>query len=108
VKFIVSSSGFWERVPGMSDLNPNIAIGQGMAIYPDLRRIRRKLHCFPETGFELERTVALIGSWLESIGVPFQTGIGRSGIVALIQGDRPGPVVGLRADMDALPILVDA
>jgi amidohydrolase len=89
----------------MTNVNQQpINMEQATAIFPDLCRIRRKIHSFPETGFDLEKTGTLIRSWLDSIGIPYQSGVGRSGIVGMIRGNRPGPVVALRADMDALPI----
>jgi amidohydrolase len=74
------------------------------AIQRELVVIRRKLHQQPELGFELEQTTKLVMSVLKSLSIPFESGIGGSGIVALIEGKHPGEVVGLRADMDALPI----
>lgn len=67
---------------------------------------RRHLHMIPETGFEVHDTAAFIESRLKEIGCDaIHTGIARTGMVALIHGSRgPGPVIGLRADMDALPI----
>jgi amidohydrolase len=74
------------------------------ALQPQLVKWRRYLHQRPELGFREQITAAFIAQKLEEWGVEHQTGIAETGIVAVIQGDKPGPVLGIRADMDALPI----
>ncbi len=72
---------------------------------PDMRGWRRHLHTIPELDFDLFETAGFVEERLAAIGVDaIHTGIARTGIVALIHGRAPGPTVGLRADMDALPI----
>src|SRR6185437_1089354 len=72
----------------------------------DFTRIRRDLHAHPELGFEEHRTARLVCDQLTALGIEHHSGIGKTGIVAVIQGrsDRRGRRVGLRADMDALPL----
>ncbi|WP_370303322.1 M20 aminoacylase family protein [Pseudooceanicola sp.] len=68
---------------------------------------RRHLHTIPELQFDLPQTTAFVEDRLREMGITdITTGIGRSGIVAVIEGktNRSGKVIGLRADMDALPI----
>ncbi|MEA5510005.1 M20 family metallopeptidase [Crocosphaera sp. UHCC 0190] len=65
---------------------------------------RRHLHQRPELGFQEEITAAFIAQKLEAMGIPHQTGIAKTGIIAIIKSPHPGPVLALRADMDALPI----
>jgi len=73
---------------------------------PRMTEWRRHLHAHPELGFDCHETAAFVAARLREIGVDeIHEGIARSGIVAIIEGQGPGPVVGLRADMDALPIL---
>lgn len=74
------------------------------AVEPRLIEIRRDIHAHPETGFDTERTAALVARELEALGLQVQTGVGRTGVVADIVGGAPGPCLILRADMDALPI----
>ncbi|MCR8723697.1 M20 aminoacylase family protein [Frigidibacter sp. ROC022] len=75
------------------------------ALGPEMAEWRRYLHRIPEIGFDLDRTAAYVAARLAEIGVDsLHTGIARSGIVAIIEGQAPGPTIGLRADMDALPI----
>jgi hippurate hydrolase len=72
---------------------------------PELRAWRRHLHTIPELDFDLFDTAAFVAARLREIGVDeIHKGIAKTGIVALIRGREAGPTVGLRADMDALPI----
>ena len=71
---------------------------------PEFVRIRRDLHSHPEIGFQEERTSALVAELLRKWGMEVTRGIGRTGVVGVLRGSRPGPTTGLRADMDALPI----
>ncbi|HXA25337.1 MAG TPA: M20 family metallopeptidase [Acetobacteraceae bacterium] len=73
-------------------------------IEPGLIEIRRDIHAYPELGFEEVRTAGVVARELTRLGIRHQTGVGRTGVVGLIQGGRPGPVLAIRADMDALPI----
>lgn len=65
---------------------------------------RRDLHAHPELGFAVHRTAVIVADHLRSLGCEVRTGVGKSGVVALLHGGRPGRTVMLRADMDALPI----
>ncbi len=65
---------------------------------------RRDFHRHPELGFQEFRTSGIVAKHLASLGMEVQTGIGKTGVVGLLEGSRPGPVVMLRFDMDALPI----
>ena len=69
-----------------------------------LIEIRRDIHANPELGFEEIRTAGVVARELSRLGIAHQTGIGKTGVVGLIEGGRPGPVLAIRADMDALPI----
>jgi amidohydrolase len=65
---------------------------------------RRDLHQHPELAFRETRTADLVASQLGALGIEVRTGVGRTGVVGLLHGGRPGPTVMLRADMDGLPI----
>ena len=67
-------------------------------------RLRRAIHRRPELAFHEHETAALIAETLRDIGIEPQTGIAETGVVAHVEGARPGPTVALRADIDALPI----
>ncbi|GAA2569765.1 amidohydrolase [Microbacterium binotii] len=69
----------------------------------DLEALYTDLHRHPELSFQETRTAGVIARTLETLGIPFTEGVGRTGVVAtLVNGD--GPVVWLRADMDGLPV----
>jgi amidohydrolase len=65
---------------------------------------RRQLHQRPELGFKEQLTAELIAQKLTQWGINHQTGIAKTGIVATLEGQQPGKVLAIRADMDALPI----
>jgi len=65
---------------------------------------RRRLHQRPELGFKEHLTGEFIAEKLQEWGIEHQTGVAKTGIVAVIDSGKPGPVFGLRADIDALPI----
>ncbi|MEE4117406.1 MAG: amidohydrolase [Paracoccaceae bacterium] len=81
------------------------AVNRIAAFADDMTAWRRHLHAHPELGFECHGTAAFVAERLREFGVDaIHERIATSGVVALIEGARPGPTVGLRADMDALPI----
>jgi amidohydrolase len=75
-----------------------------MAMQPKLVEWRRQLHEHPELGNREFNTAAFVAKHLKALGLEVQTGIAKTGVVALLKGGKPGPVIALRADMDALPI----
>jgi amidohydrolase len=74
--------------------------------HDEFTAIRRDLHAHPELGFEEHRTARVVHEHLAALGIEHYTGIGKTGVVAVIPGSRNenGRAVGLRADMDALPM----
>ena len=73
-------------------------------ITPALVELRRKIHEHPELAFEEHRTAALVADRLKGIGIEPKTGIGKTGVVGMVKGGKPGVTLGIRADMDALPV----
>src|SRR5689334_5007896 len=65
---------------------------------------RRDIHANPELGNREFRTAKLVADHLKSLGMEVKTGVAHTGVVGLLKGGKPGPVVALRADMDALPV----
>ena len=65
---------------------------------------RRDIHQHPELSNREFRTSKLVADHLRSLGLEVETGIARTGVVAVVRGALPGPTIALRADMDALPI----
>ncbi len=81
------------------------ALNRISAFADELTAWRRALHRRPEVGFECHETARFVAEKLRGFGVDaLHEGIGKTGIVAIIEGQAPGPTIGLRADMDALPM----
>lgn len=80
---------------------PDAAIA---AVMPDVVTWRRDFHANPELGFAEHRTAAAVAAHLRSLGLEVHEGVGRTGVVGVLRGARPGKTVALRADMDALPV----
>ncbi|BCL74614.1 N-acyl-L-amino acid amidohydrolase [Jeongeupia sp. HS-3] len=83
----------------------------GLALDADIARIepqviawRHDIHQHPELGNREFRTAALVADALKKLGYTVQTGVAGTGVVAVLRGDRPGPTVALRAELDALPV----
>lgn len=77
---------------------------EAAALYDDMVAMRRDFHMHPELGFNEHRTSTIVANTLASLGMEVQRGIGQTGVVGLLEGAKPGPVILLRFDMDALPI----
>jgi len=73
-------------------------------VFPEIVKFRRHFHQHPELSGQEVQTAAFIASVLNKWNIPYQTGVGGHGIVAIINGNNPGKCVALRADMDALPV----
>jgi len=79
------------------------------AVTPKVVAWRRDIHQHPELSNQEVRTAKLVADQLRAMGIEVQTGVAKNGVVGVLRGGKPGPVVALRADMDALPVteLVD-
>lgn len=77
--------------------------------HDELIALRRDLHAHPELGFEEVRTSSIVAGALDALGIEVHRGIGKTGVVGVIRGKRcdSGRMIGLRADMDALPMTED-
>lgn len=65
---------------------------------------RRDFHEHPELGNHETRTAEIVAKHLQSLGIEVKTGVAKTGVVGILKGGKPGPVVALRADMDGLPV----
>jgi len=74
------------------------------SVLPKVVTWRRDLHAHPELGNQEVRTSAFLAEQLRTLGYEVRTGVATTGVVAVLRGGKPGPVVALRADMDALPV----
>jgi amidohydrolase len=74
------------------------------ALQEQMTAWRRDIHAHPELGFEEHRTASVVASKLEEFGIEVHRGVGRTGVVGVLRAGSSGRRLGLRADMDALPI----
>jgi len=100
----------WCRDGSAQTLSVTTSLGRQVdqaaaAMAPRLVETRRDIHQHPELGFQEKRTADLVARRLRKLGFDeVRTGIGITGVVGILKGGKPGKVVALRADMDALPI----
>ena len=88
-----------------ADLSPTPWVARSSAaIESQVIDWRRHIHQHPELGNFEHKTAAYVADHLKKLGLQVHTGIAGTGVVAVLQGGLPGPTVGLRADMDALPV----
>ena len=74
------------------------------SVEPDVIKWRHHFHQFPELSNREFNTAKYIADYLNSLGLEVQTGVAKTGVVAILDSGKPGPVVALRADMDGLPV----
>ena len=77
---------------------------EAQGLFPYTRELRRDFHRHPELGFQEVRTAGIVARELTALGLEVSTGVGKTGVVATLEGSGPGPVLLVRVDMDALPI----
>ncbi|WP_334021332.1 amidohydrolase [Alteromonas sp. S015] len=73
-------------------------------VEPDVIKWRHHFHEFPELSNREFKTAKYVADYLKSLGLEVQTGVAKTGVVAILDSGKPGPVVALRADMDGLPV----
>ena len=87
--------------------NKNLAVKVGQSADKVEKKViewRRDFHQHPELGNQEVRTAGIVAKHLRSLGIEVTTGIAKTGVVGILKGGQPGPVVALRADMDGLPV----
>lgn len=87
--------------------NPDLAklaADKANALEPQLQSWRRQIHQHPELGNREFKTAAFIAQQLQKLGLEVKTGIAKTGVVGILRGGKPGPVMALRSDIDALPV----
>jgi amidohydrolase len=90
-------------VPALADIRPDLD-RLAAELEPKVIEWRRDIHRNPELGNREVRTGALVADHLKRLGFEVRTGVAHTGVVGVLRGGKPGPVVALRADMDALPV----
>jgi amidohydrolase len=82
---------------------PNF-LNEAQALFEYTQSLRRDLHMYPELGFHEVRTAGIVAKELQALDVEVTTGVAKTGVVGLLEGAKPGPVILIRFDMDALPV----
>src|SRR5829696_2126429 len=82
-------------------------LSQAQELFPYTQSLRRDFHIHPELGFREIRTGGIVAKELETLGMEVTKGVGKTGVVGLLEGAKPGPTLLIRFDMDALPIMED-
>jgi len=82
----------------------NEFLQEAQILFPYTQSLRRDFHRHPELGFKEVRTAGIVAHELQELGLEVTKGVGKTGVVGLLEGSTPGPTVLLRFDMDALPI----
>jgi amidohydrolase len=82
-------------------------LNEAKSLFPYTQSMRRDFHMHPELGFREIRTGGIVAKELEALGIEVTKGVGKTGVVGLLEGGKPGPTLLIRFDMDALPIIED-
>jgi len=104
---VLAAGLFWSGL--QAAVAPSIALEKRIKaltdkLAPELIEIRRDIHAHPELGNHLPRTSAIVIEYFRKLGLEVRTGYADSGVIGILKGGKPGPVVAMRGDMDALPI----
>ncbi|MEO6196089.1 MAG: amidohydrolase [Thermoanaerobaculia bacterium] len=89
--------------PAGGDLDARID-REAERVAPQLIELRHRIHQNPELSNRETQTAELVAAHLRALGLEARTGIAKTGVVALLKGGKPGPLIAVRADMDALPV----
>jgi amidohydrolase len=87
----------------MPDTMPDF-IQEAESYFDYTQALRRDFHRHPELGFQEIRTAGIVARELSQLGIEVSSGVGKTGVIGILEGDHPGPTVLVRFDMDALPI----
>lgn len=87
----------------MPDTMPDF-LQEAESYFDYTQALRRDFHRHPELGFQEIRTAGIVARELSQLGIEVSSGVGKTGVIGILEGDHPGPTVLVRFDMDALPI----
>lgn len=96
--------GFVSLSSTVSSAPPQSVRARAEAVEPKVVEWFKDFHEHPELGLEETRTAQIIATHLRSLGIETRTGVGETGVVGVLRGGQPGPIIALRADIDALPV----
>jgi len=85
-------------------MNLSIFQRESEALADEIIAQRRDFHRHPELGFQEHRTAGIVADAMNCLDLKIRTGVAETGVIALLKGERPGPTILLRFDMDGLPI----
>jgi len=97
---LLAGSGYAQ----MSEKMQRKVDAQATAMEPKVIEWRRHFHQYPELSNNENKTAAYVADHLRKLGIEVQTGVAKTGVIGLLKTGKPGPVIALRADMDALPV----
>jgi amidohydrolase len=98
---LIASYAVAARVSAQTDAEIRAAVDK---ISPRMIEIRHDIHQHPELGNRETRTADLVATELRRLGMEVRTGVAHTGVIGVLKGGKPGPVIAIRADMDALPV----
>jgi amidohydrolase len=108
IPLVVPLLGALALVPAAAAQPHDARVAQAVErLAPEIVRIRHDIHQHPELSNREFRTAALVAEHLRALGLEVRTGVAHTGVVGVLRGGRPGPVLAVRADMDALPVTED-
>ena len=108
VAMTLSLGLLWPALPSAQESPGDERIqAETLKVLPEILEMRHTIHQHPELGNRETETAALVAEHLRSLGFEVKTGIGYTGIVAVLEGGKPGPLIAVRADMDGLPVTED-
>lgn len=100
---LLAASSFCLTAGAQSNLDATIQ-AKAKQVLPKVIEWRRHIHQYPELSNREFKTMEYIANHLRSLGIEVQDKVAKTGVVGLLKGGKPGPVIALRADMDALPV----
>ncbi len=96
----ITVSGYSQVAPALQTKVDKMVIAEE----PKIVEWRRHIHQYPELSNRETKTAAMVAEHLRSLGIDVKTGVAHTGVIGILKGTKSGPVIALRADMDALPV----
>jgi amidohydrolase len=104
IRAVLAAAASFSAATAMAQISPAQIDSAASAVAPKVITWRRDIHQHPELSNREVRTSKLVADHLKKLGLEVRTGIAHTGVAAVLKGGKPGPVIALRADMDALPV----